>query len=390
MEAQTRVTADSVRQAALAQRGDASSGPDEDADMSGHLRRLLALVEQAPYEFDLFEVLRHIDAYSNSSMSLGTASHPRDEPVRLAQEPSLAFAPSTLAKVRSASGKPPRISIYSFGLFGPNGPLPLHLTEYARERIRNHADRSLVAFADIFHHRLILYFYRAWANAQATVCLDRKREASFDRYVGSLIHVGQPALKDRGEVADHARYYMAGALTRPTRNVDGLRGILSSYFGVGVEIVEFVPGWIPIEPALQLALRAHQPTGMLGAGALLGSAVRDAQHAFQIVVGPLPLDTYRQFLPGTPRVGELVEWVRFYLGLEFAWTVRLVLAHDEVCAARIGQHRLGWESWLGERADERDADDMVFDPSAGPLHATGVGRPVGFRHDAAASDHVRH
>ena len=53
------------------------------------------------------------------------------------------------------------VSILSFGLFGPNGPLPVHMTEYARERIYHHQDTSLSAFADLFHHRLALLFYRA-------------------------------------------------------------------------------------------------------------------------------------------------------------------------------------------------------------------------------------
>ncbi len=86
---------------------------------------------------------------------------------------------------------PPRISIYGFGLFGPNGPLPLHLTEYARERRRHHSDNTLSAFADLFHHRLILLFYRAWADAQSVNSLDRPDGHRFVDYVASLMNMGQ-------------------------------------------------------------------------------------------------------------------------------------------------------------------------------------------------------
>ena len=45
-----------------------------------------------------------------------------------------------------------------FGLLGPNGPLPLHLTEYVRERLRHHADPTFARFLDLFHHRFALFF----------------------------------------------------------------------------------------------------------------------------------------------------------------------------------------------------------------------------------------
>ncbi len=89
------------------------------------------------------------------------------------------------------------VSILSFGLFGPNGPLPVHLTEYARERIYHHQDTSLRAFADLFHHRLALLFYRAWADAQPTVSLDRADNRRFEDYLSSLIGMGQPGQQEQ-------------------------------------------------------------------------------------------------------------------------------------------------------------------------------------------------
>src|SRR3546814_11378656 len=50
-----------------------------------------------PYAHDLFRVLRWIDARAGARKPLGRASTPRDEPVRMRQTPSMAFAPSTLS-----------------------------------------------------------------------------------------------------------------------------------------------------------------------------------------------------------------------------------------------------------------------------------------------------
>ncbi len=120
-------------------------------------------VRETPWRYDLFQLLRRIDAQGGERYPLGRAPLPKFEPLRIGQQPSMSFAPSTLAQVRQReeSGLH-EVSILSFGLFGPNGPLPVHMTEYARERIYHHQDTSLSAFADLFHHRLALLFYRAW------------------------------------------------------------------------------------------------------------------------------------------------------------------------------------------------------------------------------------
>ena len=317
-------------------------------------------LEREPYAYDLFNTLRWIDARAGARAPLGRDTVARNEPVRLRQEPSMAFAPSTLASARLARGaRPPELSIYSFGLFGPNGPLPLHLTEYARERMHHHGDQTLSGFADIFHHRLILLFYRAWADAQSTVSLDRKEER-FTRYVASLLHMGVPSLLRRDTVMDHAKYFMAGHLLRQTRNPEGLKQILQSFFAVPVRIAEFVPQWIRLEPSQRLGLAGTQG---LGRDTILGVAVRDAQHKFRIELGPLGRADYASFLPGGRRARQLTHWVRDYIGVELAWDVRPVLKRQDVRGVKLGGRQpLGLSSWLGKRrAEQGDARDLLLD-----------------------------
>jgi type VI secretion system protein ImpH len=327
-----------------------------------------------PYAHDLYHVLRWVDARGGARLPLGRDALPRNEPVRVRQEPSMAFAPSTLAAARPPhAGQPAEISIYSFGLFGPNGPLPLHMTEHVRERMHHYGDRTLAAFADLFHHRLALLFYRAWADAQSTVSLDRQ-DGRFSRYVACLLHMGQPSMRGRDKVFDHAKYYMAGQLVRQTRNPEGLKHILESFFGVPVRIEEFVPQWIRLAPAQQLVLDG---TRGLGRDTVLGAAVRDAQHKFRIRVGPLSRAQYDAFMPGARSAQQLVQWVRHYVGIEFAWDVQPVLARREAQGARLGGAQpLGRASWLGTRPPARgDADDLVIDYETRQAHAAGAAEP---------------
>ncbi|WP_251862812.1 type VI secretion system baseplate subunit TssG [Achromobacter sp. Marseille-Q4962] len=320
-------------------------------------------LEAQPYAHDLFNTLRWIDARAGARAPLGRAASPRAEPVRVRQEPSLAFAPATLARASAPrEGRPGEISVYGFGLFGPNGPLPLHMTEHVRERVQHHGDRTLSAFADLFHHRAALLFYRAWADAQATASLDRG-EDRFSAYVASLLHMGQPSIRRRDAVLDHAKYHMAGHLVRLTRNPEGLARILQRFFGVAVGLREFVPQWIRLEPAQRLRLGA---AAGLGRDTLLGAAVRDAQHKFRLEIGPLDLDAYCDFLPGGRRARQLLHWVRQYVGIEFAWDARLALRAEHAEGVRLGGRApLGLASWLGRRpASLGDARDVVIDYEA--------------------------
>ncbi len=329
-------------------------------------------VTLAPWRYDLFQMLRRLDAQGGERYPLGRAPLPRHEPLRIGQEPSLAFAPSTLAKASARENSPLHdVSILSFGLFGPNGPLPVHLTEYARERIYHHQDSSLSAFADLFHHRLTLLFYRAWADAQPTVSLDRDDAHHFERYMASLIGMGQPTQLAKGSLSDHARYAVAGHLTRHGRDAEGLQKILSYYFKVPVTLVENVPHWQPIDRRERAQLGAGRRMPTLGQSAFLGIAVRDVQHKFRIELGPLRLESYNQFLPGQPWAEQLRDWVRQYLGIEYVWDVRLILAAEDVKGVTLGgPAQLGFNGWLGHQAEPRPRKDLTFSPE--PLESTGV------------------
>ena len=109
-----------------------------------------------------------------------------------------AAAPTPMAAFEQAQGDlPPRLQVRLFGLLGPNGPMPLHITEYVRERLRNAGDPTLSKFLDIFHHRFISLFYRAWAQAQPFVNHDRPKSDRFTVYVGAFLGLAPATVRDQ-------------------------------------------------------------------------------------------------------------------------------------------------------------------------------------------------
>ncbi|MDP5240058.1 type VI secretion system baseplate subunit TssG [Uliginosibacterium sp. 31-16] len=318
-----------------------------------------ARLEAEPFAHDFYQTMRRLECLHLDKPRWGMALRPADEPVRIGQEPSLAFAPASLASFRrERDDRPPRLEIRFFGLLGANGPLPLHLTDHARQRILHSGDATFSRFLDILHHRFAALFYRAWAQAQPTVSLDRPDEDRFAGYVGALCGIGQPTLQRRDAVPDNARRFHAGALSRQVRNGEGLASVLAGFFKLPVEVEQFVGHWMPIEEADQSRLGSSQ----LGRNAVLGSRVWDRQSKFRIHIGPLTVRQYADFLPSGSALPKLVDWVRFYTGGELFWDVQLILRRQEVPTLMLGRSGLlGWSGWLGTPQMADDAGDLVLD-----------------------------
>jgi len=321
-------------------------------------------LEEEPFRFDFFQAMRRIECLHADLPRLGTAMRPGDEPLRLGQEPAMDFAPAAISALHPGKeGRPPRVEVRFLGLFGPNGPLPLHLTDYARERIKHGGDATFARFADIFHHRALLLFYRAWAQAQPTVSLDRPKDDRFAGFVGSLIGVGSERLHGRDDVPDHAKLYYSGLLVRQIRNADGLQALLTGYFRLAIRVEQFVPHWMRLRMVERTRVGDRGASAQLGVGAVLGGRVWDRQHKFRLWIGPLSLPQYESFLPGGKAIKGLMALVRQYLCFELEWDAGLVLRGSEVPRTHLGRYgRLGWTTWLGSRRMERDADDLRLDP----------------------------
>ena len=332
------------------------------------LDALWQALEDAPWRFDLFAVLRRLQAAHPQQPAFGTAKRPLHEPLRLGQEPSSSFAPRTLAFARRRGARPPKLSVLSFGLFGPNGPLPLAHTEYAHERAIHAGDRALTEFADLFHHRLLLLFYRAWAQAQSTASLDLGDAGDFNRYCASLIGYGLSGQTEADSVPLHARLHHAGHFARQSRNAEGLACALSNYFEVPAAIEQHRGHWLPL-PSSERSRLGHAQGSQLGVDAVAGAAVWDRQHRFRIVLGPMPLTRYRGLLPEAEGARQLRDWVRSYVGIEFDWDLQLVLRAADVEGASLGGgSQLGWTSWLSPRG-ARDRADLTYRPEHHPCLA---------------------
>lgn len=317
-----------------------------------------------PWAFDYFAVMRRLESVAKTTPRWGRALLPGAEPVRVGQEPSLSFAPASFSRFEPATvHSPPRLRQQFFGYIGPNGPLPVHLSDFIRERSLNHGDPTWLAFLDSFSHRFSLHFYRAWAQSRPAVALDRPGEDRFRLQIGALVGIGAPGRVERDEIHDDARLHFSGWLARRVHNVESVESVLCCYFGVPVKLERWVGHWMSLPAGELTRLGQGESSRSMGMGAMLGTRAWDRQHRVRLHMGPLTLAQYRMFLPIGDARPVLQRWMQQLLGDELEWDAELVLEKAQVPLTRLGDAkgnapRLGWVSWLGQRPRSRDAADV--------------------------------
>jgi len=308
----------------------------------------LQRLRQEPDRFSLFAALRVLEQVDPARPRLGEARRPADESVRLEQPPHLVFAPSDVVTVVPGAGGRLRLAQFGFGMFGPNGALPFHLTEFAFERRRHHEDAAVSDFINLFQHRLTALFYRAWADSDPVASHSRPDDDDFAAFLGALIGVFDESALGRDSIPDYAKLCRAGLVAAGSKSADGLEAVLSDYFRRPIEVREFVGGWLRIPPELRTRLGGTDTSAVLGQAATLGGASWQRVGKFEVVVGPMPFESFLQFLPGSRALRALADFIRFYTSGEWSWQVRLLVAKGDAPGISLGQvGRLGWTSWLG-------------------------------------------
>jgi type VI secretion system protein ImpH len=323
------------------------------------------LLRENPCEFQFFQAVRLLERLAGDRQPVGRFAHPTREAVHFAVHNSLAFPASQIQRIEWPEDGPPTIFVNFMGLTGPSGVLPLSYTELVIERLRA-KDSTLAAFFDIFNHRLISFFYQAWEKYNFPVAYERGDDM-LSRQLSSLIGIGTPGLENRQAFPDDPLRFYAGPLSLQPRSADALHDLLADYFGVPVDIEQFVGAWYPLGTADQCQFaEGDTASEQLGIGTVAGDAVWDEQSRIRIRLGPLTLRQYLDFLPTGSAYEPLRALVRFFVNNTVDFEVQLVLRRDEVPACELAGEgdqapRLGWITWMKSTPRfGRDPGDTVL------------------------------
>lgn len=312
-----------------------------------------------PWAFDFFQAVRLLERIRSRVYEVGAAPAPSHEAVVFKSSPALDFPASEIRDL--TPGDPATMVVSFFGLAGPQGPLPLPDTERILERTW-YKDTAFRDFLDIFNHRLIGLMYQVRKLHRPALTPSSPDRAAVARWLYSVLGLGVPSLRDRMQVQDRALLFYAGILSQHPRSAVGLARILSDYYGVHVDVVQFRGAWRALDESDHTRLGRTGQNQVLGTTAVVGRRFWDQAGRCDVVLGPLRLGYFLDLLPDGRGYRPLCELVRFYTGPQFEYRFRLVLRAGDVPETRLGTTKLGWTSWLKTRPFRSDDDQVRFAP----------------------------
>jgi type VI secretion system protein ImpH len=325
-------------------------------------------LEAEPWRFDYFTVLRQLERAFKDQPRIGDSASLRDEFVRLGQDPFMAFPASNLSRVLQGDNKPIKVFVKFLGLLGPQGALPLSSTEEAYHYVMAEDD-AFPRFLDLFNHRFIQLFFRAWADSRPIAQHDRPDADRFVAYVGSAIGLGSKPYQNLDSVPDAAKLGFAGLLGAQAKSASRLAGAIRGMFRVEAEVEEFVGMRLMIEASeWTLVGKRHN---VLGGDALLGRSVFSVQDKIRVRIFTENLAQYMRFLPTGDLCEPLSDFIFFYNGEQIDCDAELAIPAGAVEPIRLGRFgQLGWTTWMAPNwtATEEYRRDARFHPAERMKH----------------------
>jgi type VI secretion system protein ImpH len=359
----------------------------EDGRESSSLNRQLF---QAPYRFDFFQAVRLLEHRSRERLrgDLGERvqpvghDDPLDEVVSFRALPSLSFPAGSVNQIREVAGDrgkgragPLTEMVVSFlGLTGPSGVLPRHYTETLIGRIRER-DYALRDFLDLFHHRMVSFFYRSWEKYKLPVGYERSQldEAGapdlVTRGLYSLVGLGTDKLRGRLEVDDEVFLHYSGHFSHFPRSASALQCLLEDYLEMPATVLQIQGQWLYLDPDDQASMPdARYPKGrntQLGVNLIVGDRVWDVQSKFRLRLGPLTWRQFRSLMPDGPALRPLCQVTRSFVGPDLDFDVQPVLKPEEVPPLRLSPRLdegsyLGWNTWVQSQPFVNPVADATF------------------------------
>jgi type VI secretion system protein ImpH len=338
--------------------------------------RLLA----QPYRFELIQAMRMLDLWLRRNGVAHDETLSRH--VRFQNSISMSFPPSEIEAL-SACGEAPidsdhalqaafidkqlktiRLTPAYMGFLGVNGVMPNRYTEDVVSQIQLKKHDGTRAFFDIFSNRIMALHYQAWAKFRVRHRVDARGN---DVLLPIQLALGgvQPASRTSpatDEVCDEVPAYYAAILRQRPASARVIAGVLTEYFGVPVEVNQFVGKWdVPEQAALCLVGKQNATMGM---GAMLGARCWERNSRVELRIGPLSMAQYEQFLPGTSGCKALTTMLSFFATPTLEFQIRLVLRSDEVkpvCLGALTSARLGMGGFLVTKPQMVECDELVYD-----------------------------
>lgn len=319
-----------------------------------------------PYRFEFFQAVRLLEKIFPEKKAVGREALPPDEVVRFRSRVALDFPPSEIHELKNSVDEKTEeqkleMFINFMGMVGVSGVLPVHYTELIMERVR-YRDTAMWAFLDIFTHRSVSMFFRAWEKYRFPVAYERGDDA-FTSYLFDFAGLGTKGIRGRMAIEDESLLPYSGLIAQKPHSSNSLDNILSDYFGTTAKILQFYGQWLNLSE--ESITKLGTENSGLGISAIIGTRIWDQQSKFRIRLGAMTFKQFQGFLPNGSAHKPLKSIVKFMVGLELDFDIQLVLKAKQVpgtilTTRALRRPMLGWTSFLKSKPFKKDDEQVVL------------------------------
>ena len=313
------------------------------------------------YEFSFYRAVHLLERFSPGRKNMGRALVPGDEPVRFSVRQGLSFPASEISALKPGkenalgsngasenNGSPHQMEVAFLGLTGPSGVLPQWYSRLVVDRKRL-KDDTLEAFLNLFHHRLITLFYLAWKKYRFPENYLPGAMDRLSRYLLSLEGLGTSGLTDIIGLPEESLAFYSGMLSRPMASAVTIESAVAYFAGASVRVEQFIERVVDLEPQDRTQLGGAN--ALLGEDTICGSQVWECQTKFRVHIGPVEKGKFVRLMPTGDLLVPVFSLVRYMVGIEFEFDLRIYLQKEDVPPCVLGQTGtnapyLGWTTWV--------------------------------------------
>lgn len=320
-----------------------------------------------PERFEFFQAVRLLERMFPERAPVGRNENlPSDEVARFRSRISLLFPPSEINKIQETedeSGEKRKLEVFVnfMGMVGALGTMPVHYTELVIERAR-YGDTALWNFLDIFTHRTVSLFFRAWEKYRFPVNYERGKD-DFTDYLFDIAGLGTRGLRGKMDLDDESLLPYAGLVAQKPHSASALENIVSDYFSVPAKLEQFSGQWLELDEESITTL--GKANSSLSLNTVVGRRVWDDQSKFRVKLGALSFKEFQAFLPNGTAYKPVKAIIRFMVGQELDFDIQLKLKAKEVPGTILTTRArrrpmLGWTSFLKTKPFKQDDEQVIL------------------------------
>jgi type VI secretion system protein ImpH len=312
-----------------------------------------ALLRKSP-RLNFFQFCQLLER--QGTLGIGTLDTAAHEPVRFCSSPKLGFPGTELVSVESGTVRP--IVRTSFlGLYGVNAAMASHFIDDIALRRSGH--EAVMAFLDMFNHRIATLLYRAWRKYRYVATWQIGASDEISRHLLCLAGFGIGDKAQSAGLSESRVLGLLGLLTQRTRTAEGLQGVIAiAVPGAGVLVDMWHPVWMALDAPARIGPAKHS-SAKLGRDHVLGRRMTDKSATVRVTLMPTNVGQVNDLLPDAPLHREVMSLLRVYIGHKVDVVLRMDIPTSLAPLLRLGRTagavngRLAWTTLLkpsGDRA----------------------------------------